>query len=509
MPRHAPAKSLKHQCIDNVIKHIDSVWCKDFLATMFNQSHWLHILGPFDNIPAKLCHEIFMILRERKLLKKHHVYLLINPHYETLILKKEASDLNLMLHLASVRCQYLKKLDLSDCTKIPKAFQNDFPCFSSLTDLNLCRTNITDSFLSIIGIYGANLRVLDISETGISSLGLVSLFLPKDIHGADDARNGNCTSLRMLNILNTMVDVDGATSALRNLTALVEFTYNNSIVAIYDLLCQQPGSELGIVTLHSDSVDVTDDMFSAIVNACPKIKQFYLTTYRSMNQLSLLPLADRKRDIREFHLRNSGDYDLPSLSIVNALTPALASSGETMVSLNLHGVTDVNVSLIVQLCPSLVHLSMVICSSFINDLPYGVKIVPGQHSKHLETLEILSCDDLTSDNGSSESPLETDLRQLLLSPVLKRLKLAGCNNLTDAIFEEAKNSHSFFYLEELSLFGCNVITFDAIRPIFFENNSLRAAAFNQCEEISLSEMQDTKKILKKLKLHTLVQISWS
>ena len=78
MPVYSPPKSLKCLAFDNVVKHMDSLWSIKYLEDWENK-HLLYVEGPFDILTPEMCHDIFRELIEKKVLKKHHIYLLINP----------------------------------------------------------------------------------------------------------------------------------------------------------------------------------------------------------------------------------------------------------------------------------------------------------------------------------------------------------------------------------------------------------------------------------------------
>merc|ERR1711860_393823 len=89
MPSYPCLKSLQESCLLNIVRHMDTTWCKDFLAhqSQLNKIQCRFVLGPFDDLPPKLVHEIWMKMLETRTLKKHHVYLLLSPFFVNLSLK--------------------------------------------------------------------------------------------------------------------------------------------------------------------------------------------------------------------------------------------------------------------------------------------------------------------------------------------------------------------------------------------------------------------------------------
>ena len=78
MPVYSPPKSLQSLAFDNVVKHMDSFWSVKYLKE-WKHKHLLNVEGPFNILTTEMCHDIFRELINRKVLKKHHIYLLINP----------------------------------------------------------------------------------------------------------------------------------------------------------------------------------------------------------------------------------------------------------------------------------------------------------------------------------------------------------------------------------------------------------------------------------------------
>ena len=150
MPRvlQKAERSLKELCLINIIAHIDSLWYKDFLDKYFGTTHFMYILGAFDDLPYKLIHELWLCLKRRRLLRKHHAYILISPYLSELDLSQTDSDLGLMLSLAAQRCFKLQSLNLSHNKLSRDIFARSLPLMSQLTSLSLASSNITDQQVS-------------------------------------------------------------------------------------------------------------------------------------------------------------------------------------------------------------------------------------------------------------------------------------------------------------------------------------------------------------------------
>ena len=158
MPRVVQTASLplKELCLRSITNRIDSYWCKDFLEKYSGTIHFMYVLGPFDDLPPNLIHDIWLCLKRRKLLRKHHGYLLISPYLTKLDLS-HCEDLTLSLLLASQRCFQLSNLDLSH-NRLPKdMFSKAIPNFTKITSLSMSYSNVSD--------VQVDLEMLSISNT--------------------------------------------------------------------------------------------------------------------------------------------------------------------------------------------------------------------------------------------------------------------------------------------------------------------------------------------------------
>ena len=145
MPRVVQTASLplKELCLRSITNKIDSYWCRDFLEKYSGTIHFMYVLGPFDDLSPNLIHDIWLCLKRRKLLRKHHGYLLISPYLTKLDLS-HCEDLTLSLLLASQRCFQLTNLDLSH-NRLPKdMFSKTIPNFTKITSLSMSYSNVSD-----------------------------------------------------------------------------------------------------------------------------------------------------------------------------------------------------------------------------------------------------------------------------------------------------------------------------------------------------------------------------
>ena len=509
MPRHPKVKCLKAACLNSIATHMDSLWCSHFLRTMFNQSHWLHVVGPFSTLPAELVHDIYITLKSKRQLKKHHVYLLISPYLQKLDCSKlDPAELNLSLQLATSRCSKLQRLNMSWCTKVnTNVFATTMSTLDKLTHLNVSHiSSLGDDFLESVAIYGEKLRELDLSYTSIGDDAVQMLVLPFDLHQRRNDRYGKCLNLVKLNVIFTSVSNSGAKILLKNLSQLAEIGYQNSLEPILELLQENPTRKFFLKSIHSSSSDIDDDSLRAVINACPNVEYLYMATYPAMNCTSLLPLTETKLDLKEIHLTNA--YGVNSISIVDTLTPVLSQKGEGLASLTLLEVSEVNISLMAKLCPNMRHLSLQFNWSYTKVNTNHISVTKDDFLSHLETLQILCCIPKPEEILPFYTPDSDDLRRLLRSKNLQSIALSLCGNLTDNLMEEILDENPFPVLTELALETCHHIQFDALKPLLQSRNHLSKITLSRCQQMTRKDVDGYEKFLKKRKLTSHVKVTW-
>ena len=185
MPKHPPPKTLKNLAFENIIRHMDSVWTSQYVKDWGN-THLLYVEGPFDCLTPSDCHWILSELAMRRILKRHHIYLLINPYLKILNLSdfRDASKIKLILDLALTRCRNsLKKIVLKFSQDFSTLFMPYLEILNNLTELELPNTRLNNHDVGVIGIHAPKVKLLNLMDTRFSDNGLKSLFLPLDPEG--------------------------------------------------------------------------------------------------------------------------------------------------------------------------------------------------------------------------------------------------------------------------------------------------------------------------------------
>lgn len=158
----------------------------------------------------------------------------------------------------------------------------------------------------------------------------------------------------------------------------------------------------------------------------------------------------------------------------------LRKCGESLESLKLFHIDAVDISIIMNQCPNLVHLKLNASRSFTADRssPY-----PRMGFFMLESFDC-NFKDLVS-----PLPLfRRDLAQVLKSPNLKELIFTHCDYITDSVFQEAFVCHALSKVEKMHFSHCRFITSDAFVGTFMSARcALHLLVLRQCEHFDSLE----------------------
>jgi len=502
--------SLKYLCLQNIAKFIDSVWCAHFLDHLFGHGHWLYVLGPFDHIPPSLAHDIFVHLKNKKLLRKHHIYLLLSPFAKKLDFSGCTTDLSLLLQLSSQRARGATHLDLSN-TKIPKSILSaSLPQLTLLTVLSVSHSNVDDEGVGVVGVYCSHLLHLDISYTSVSDRGFLTLFSPLDLSRKKNERFGKCQKIAKLSVAGSRITKEGALEALKKLSNLQVFDYENTIPLIKELCEEDPCISLKLKSLYSSPEELlhsaedsnkTDDLAIA-VRACPDANHVYINTPNLVTAEYPLSLLDLPH-LKELHIKNGSLVHFPFLSFC---CPVIERHGETLVSLHLAEIEEISVGLIRDSCPNLLHLVLLWNLSFVS-YEFGksrTPVVARNLFPKLLTAK-LACKQ-TSEEDLFTQILFEDLVSLIRSPQLKELQLNGCDNLSDLAWVEAGES-KLENLVVLELNACHNVTMEGLEEVIARKNCLEVLSLIKCEQLTRRDIQNYNKKVKRFKWK--VQVNWS
>ena len=205
MPKHASPKSLKKIAFEDILKHINDIWSSKYLED-WKDKHLLYVEGPFDCLTPEDSHMILQELAMRRILKRHHIYLLVSPWLKVLNLSeiKDASKMKLILDLALTRCQHLKKIILKfGPADFSALFRPYIDILNNLSALELPNTRLSDKDVANIGANAPNLKLLNLMDTRFGDHGLKCLFLPVDVDGRTNQAYGQCQKVEVMDIRGT------------------------------------------------------------------------------------------------------------------------------------------------------------------------------------------------------------------------------------------------------------------------------------------------------------------
>jgi len=241
------------------------------------------------------------------------------------------------------------------------------------------------------------------------------------------------------------------------------------------------------------------DLATAI-DICPQMRHLHLLTHPALRNANVFQPLLKLSEMKELRVCNeAGLYCLP---VLTHLTPVISQHGQTLVSLNLAEVCQIDVGLLATLCSALVHLSLLWNSQYLE----GNSLPPNFFPK-LRTAE-LSYREREDEEDMLEPP-QDHLAIILSSPMLSSLKLSNSANLTDHLLSNLliSSNSCLQLLQLLHLTRCNEVTLDGLRPLILAHNHLDSASFSKCEEIGLADFQEYQKRAKKMKWN--IQLLWS
>jgi hypothetical protein len=152
--------------------------------------------------------------------------------------------------------------------------------------------------------------------------------------------------------------------------------------------------------------------------------------------------------------------------------PLLKAKGNLLESLKLEMFSDVDIHSIIEFCPNL--NSLVIDDCKFCEIPVEEKdsFVRWKRIK-IEPPILRKLEVLRLKFSPFQFNAESILLQLLSSPSLRILEIAGCSELTDVILETVVLLHDFQNLEELEVAYCDSLTKKGIDLLMSDKNSIK------------------------------------
>jgi hypothetical protein len=190
-------------------------------------------------------------------------------------------------------------------------------------------------------------------------------------------------------------------------------------------------------------------------------------------------------------------FTMSPFSIRGGVIPLLQARGPTLEELYLWmEVTSEEVNLIIECCPNVRRLRLVIKSTDLGTPELAVD--DGVHSslcspKQVIPLRMLDVISLNSNHTIYPNAIYAISRKLLLlllsSPALKVVFIENCFTLDDQMIEEACTKNSFKYLTYLKFRGCSNVSQKGIDFFLNETNPLDVISVEDCGNVNLEHMK--------------------
>jgi len=504
MPQHAPPKTLKNLAFENIIKHVDSVWTSQYVKDWGNK-HLLYVEGPFDILTPADCHWILSELAMRKILKRHHIYLLINPYLKILNLSdfRDASKIKLILDLALTRCSRLKKIVLKYSQDFSTLFMPYLEILNNLTELELPNTRLNNYDVGVIGIHAPNVKLLNLEDTRFSDNGLKSLFLSLDPDGNEDQAYGQCQQVEILDIRGVEISPKCAAEiyALR-VNKWRNFKVDKTFNVIMECLQNYPEVEsfktdyLRFQTIEYDEIKLESYIQGALLLAsdASDIRLEDIDVHEDNVGQGLSMVRNFKR-ITNLTMDMREDFKTPTLEhpFERGITPILISHGPNLSELMFTFVKDLDLGIVASYCTGLKELKLQYNTYSTANTKFEIAL-----DWPLENL-VIQCSSHPITGVFHNSPEISIFKRILAGAVnLDTLVVQFCDTFTDEVFIHACKFNPFDKLTELMLTNCKNITMKALEgTVLMKNNvPLKNVLLFCCDEITLSDFNRYRKYVK-------------
>jgi hypothetical protein len=225
-----------------------------------------------------------------------------------------------------------------------------------------------------------------------------------------------------------------------------------------------------------------------VLSLCPSVIRVEIYSYEGLTDSDLLDLLSLK-NLRNFKM--SGFPSNGNVTFGGGVTPILKAFGNSSLKeLSLSKLRDVNILVIIQLCPNLHSLDL------FDNLSYSTaKLVKEWVKTERTEPQVLKQLEKLSFVGSG-IPRE-HLILLLSSPLLVDIRIARCSTFDDDILQKVARIQTFSNLKELRIFGCHTVTEKGIDIFMNAQNPLKDILIHRCVEISKSNVERWERQAKK------------
>ena len=294
---------------------------------------------------------------------------------------------------------------------------------------------------------------------------------------------GQCKSIDTLDLDWTKVTLAGIQMALDNLPSLRVLHHQSTVqclVRIHQALSHQ---KLDIIPKYKLSMLAIRSPFKSgslrlAVSLCPLLTNVDIRMPKELTDVDLLSLLVLESLCV---LKISGHRD-GNITFTGGVRPLLKSVGNSLKSLELSVLRDVNIPVMTGFCPNLISLNL------LNNLNYTNPWQDGQN--FFKSDEILMNLEVLNLKGHIPS---LHLFLLLFSPSLMCIRLNDCDTLTDEILMMISIIHKFHYLEHFEISNCNFVTEKGIDVLMQDSNALKKIGLKWCDKVTRKNICDWKK----------------
>lgn len=379
----------------------------------------------------------------------------------------------------------MAQLSLKNCSRLTtkglKELPKNLACLQ-LIDLSGCLA-CTDEVLNLLGSSCHELRTLR-----VESCSLVTDAGVDGLCGDDD--NPKCRKLREVNLTSTGITSYGIQKILITQLDLQKFSFAMTVSGkAFELSsrCLPRSLKLNLVDLSYTSV--TDAFIKSLCEICPLLCELSFNCCSSVTAVSLQYIASLT------YLRALSIADNKAIKFHPHLVQFFAKSGNSLQTLNISGMENVDTELLGVCCKSLKCLIMADCRDITGSY---IHVSTDQESKSLSLAQAcpkLNILNLHNCRFTQHKSLAEHLTTILSnSAEFQELDLSGIEQLSDEIITQFIRSSLLSKLRSMNLSRCCKISVEPVELLLETCKSLTQLNLSHCQKISLIDAENLRKI---------------
>lgn len=503
MPRHLSPLRLKDRCIDSIARNIDT-WCENFVDGYINQGIVCrYVIGPFEYLTSDLIENIIKALLDRKMLKRHHLELLLQTRVNQLNLSlcnKTLPINNSFLLTVGFRLTSLRNLCLDLCKNIsPSCLIDVLSSMPQIQSLSLGWSKTNDSVVAAICENCLALRELSLQGCAC----VTDKSIDAIIHcTTEENLNCSCRSgqpalkhLSRLNVSETRVTANGLRRTLSHLSSLRHLHHEDGVLAF----C---GNDLKIISnLNSNFNHVIQSLTQTSLtpannNNNSKTQQFplfdsvhakdFVESFPHLNSLVLhTKLSDnavlclsRLRCLARLDLYDSSE----TLTFSGGILPLLTACGSTLRELTLNELDEVDLLAVLGLCSeSLTSLFCLGVTFFSETYSFPGDVI--NQTCSLRSLHVLPF----GENNLSFIELQKVLQMCVQ---ITNIHLNNIQVIDDGLLGKVLLHNPLKHLSEACFTDCNRINSDFVISLLNQESDLTHLKLVDCLSINRSDFPE-------------------